>query len=139
MKKLYPYLLSVAAIQMFLFVDSFAYAAQGDVPGFFQVNLDSLEESTFTKQCYYRGPVLILKDAFSAEDRVYGIRMSDGSTVEVKNRGLYGLSGPITDLRGHPGFENAFVGFGKTVPRFSDCPNSLTLKYNSLTQQKSER
>lgn len=96
MNRMCFYLFRLVISHGILVISPFANAAQGDAPGYLQVNLEGIYELTFTKTCNYRSSVQVLKDhPYNDSDRVYGITMSDGALVEVR-----GSSSFIHDVRG---------------------------------------
>ena len=105
-------------------------AEQGDVAGFFTVTLESVSNEVVVKQCGYRANIIVLKDNRYGSDRVYGITMNTGVVAQVPGQPSW-----VKDTRFSQDRDPLKIGYTTTVVRFSDCPESIRLKYNSLTKE----
>lgn len=110
-------------------------AAQGDVEGYFTGTLDRIWNDFPTKKCEYRANISVLRDhSYQDYSRVYGITMSTGFVAQVNGRPIW-----IRDYRSIRANDPLKIEYRKTIMRYSDCPESIRLIYNSLTQEIRER
>lgn len=123
-------LLIVASVPLFL-TSQILIAAQGDVSGSFLATLKGIRTELALKKCEFRADVSVIIDhRYSDYDRVYGITMDNGSVARVEGGPAW-----IYDVRSVSTNDPLRIIYYKSVPRFFDCPETIRLKYNSLTKE----
>ena len=106
-------------------------AAQGDVEGFFTATLNSISSDLVSKRCVYRANVRVIKDhPYKSYEMVYGIDMNTGNVAQIS-----GTPSWIYDVRSVSSNDPLMVRYVKTTARFLDCPETVRLKYNSLSRE----
>jgi len=105
-------------------------AAQGDVGGFFTATLNKISPDLVSKRCEYRANVRVIKDNQYSWERVYRIDMNTGNVAQVSGKPSW-----ITDIRRDSSIDPLRVRYIKTTARFLDCPETVRLKYNSLSKE----
>jgi len=106
-------------------------AAQGDVEGFFTATLNSINSDLVSKSCVYRANVRVIKDhPYNDYERVYRIDMNTGNVAQISGKPSW-----IYDVRSVSSNDPLMVRYVKTTARFLDCPETVRLKYNSLSRE----